>query len=106
MVEKLAAESNLIPKPTLLLLLYEAFRDRESESWPVPTTSNSNQLLKKGEHLSRKLPYRVSILVEKEMNASNSKLQLLGFLKQPKISRRALSFLGAKICLRLKKSAV
>lgn len=78
----------------------------ENQSWPVPTTSNSNQLLKKGELLSRKLPHRVSILVEKEMNASNSKLQLLGFLKWPKISRGALSFLGAKMCLRLKKSVV
>lgn len=64
---------------------------------------NSNQLLKKWELLRRKLPYRVSILLEKEVNASNSKWQLLEFLKHPKISRWALSFLGAKVCLMLKR---
>lgn len=37
-----------------------------------------------------KLPYRVSILLEKEVNALNSKLQLLEFLKHPKIAHRAL----------------
>lgn len=39
---------------------------------------------------SLKLPYRVSILLEKEVNASNFKLQLLEFLKHPKISCWAL----------------
>lgn len=50
----------------------------------------SNQPLKKGELLSMKLPYRVSILLKKEVNASNSKLQLLEFLRHPKKSPRVL----------------
>lgn len=53
-----------------------------------------------------RLPYRVLILLEKEVDASNSKLQLLEFWNHPKISPRVLScplsFLGAKVCLMLK----
>ena len=52
--------------------------------------SNSNQVLKKREFISLKLPYRVSILLEKEMNASDSKLKILEFLKHPKLSRGVL----------------
>lgn len=76
------------------------------ESQPDPAISNSNQVLKKWEFISLKLPYRVSILLEKEMNASNSKLQLLKFLKHPKLSRGVLPvhflFWGLKVCLMLK----
>lgn len=76
------------------------------ESQSGPAISNSNQVLKKWEFICLKLPYRVSILLKKEMNASNSKLQLLEFLKHPKLSRGVLPvhflFWGLKLCLMLK----
>lgn len=79
-------DSNLIPKSTLQPLFHLSFLiDSKKLVW-LQLSQIPIRFSKRWELGSMKLPYRVSKLSARKENISDSKLQLLTFLKHPEIA--------------------